>query len=116
MGRRNKRKLTKLALLKCKKDMIIYGRIDAHETCYIKGKEYIFIVDEKEGELFNINELEEIYFFNTPRITEGEFGDWFTEEYFDIIKIGNPEEFDLDEFALFRLEKLNKERKSFVLN
>jgi hypothetical protein len=117
MGKKKNKEIEKLAILHCKKDMIIYGRNPdcvTPDTCYKEGKDYFFIVDEKNGTLFNINEVKQVHFLHAPDIIDKcDFGDGYTNEYFDIVRVGRLEDFIFDDFTLFRLEKLNKERYNY---
>jgi len=114
MGKHKKKKLTKLALLKCEKDMIISGRNadGSPDTCFHKDTSYLFVVDEKKEEMFIVNETGEVHFMDAPDSND-ELVSEFEAEYFNVVKVGKPSEFDLDEFTLMKLEKLYKERYEY---
>jgi len=100
-------KTLKLAKLMCKESVIIYGRNANGEPdkCFEGGKEYLFCFDEKKGDLFTFNEVKEVHFLKMD--------DYFTDQYFDVITVGNADEFGLDEFTLNRMNRLNKDRYDF---
>jgi len=94
----------KLAKLNCKEDVIIYGRNqDGNpDHCFFKGKDYLFCLDEKKGDIFTYNEVKEVHFLALD--------DYYTDKYFDVIKIAEIEDFNLDEFTHKKHIKLNKEK------
>jgi hypothetical protein len=98
----------KIVKLKCKKDMIIYGRNEngKPDKCFECGKEYLFCFDEKTGNIFIFNEVKEIHSLDLE--------DYYTDKYFDVIAIDDAENFNLDEFSLNRMKRLYKDRNKFV--
>ena len=107
MPRKSIEKSLKLARLKCKESVIIYGRNANGEPdkCFEQGKEYLFCVDEKKGDIFTFNDVKEVHFFG--------LNDSYTDQYFDVIEVKDAEEFGLDEFTLSRMKRLNKDKYDF---
>jgi hypothetical protein len=97
----------KLAKLKCKEDVIIYGRNKNGEPdkCFKKGNEYLFCVDEIKHNIFTFNDVKEIHSLGLD--------DYYTDKYFEVLTIDESDNFGLDEFSLNRMERLYKDRKNF---
>lgn len=97
----------KLAKLKCKESVIIFGRNTNGEPdkCFEGGKEYLFCVDERKGQIFTHNDVKEVHFLKMD--------DYFTDKHFEVLVIKNADEFDLDEFTLSRMKRLNKDKYDF---
>lgn len=100
-------KQLKLAKLKCKGSVVIYGRnVDGSpDLCFEEGKEYLFCFDEKKNEIFTHNEVKEVHFLS--------LNDYYTDKHFVVVSIGEAELFGLDEFNLGRMKRLFKERHNF---
>jgi len=102
---KNKKQMNlKLATLLCKESVVIYGRNENGEAdrCFQKGKEYLFCVDEKKGEIFTLNDVKEVHFLS--------LSDYYTDKHFKVLTIKDIEKYDLDEFTLNRMKKLYKEK------
>ncbi|MCP1159341.1 hypothetical protein [Bacillus infantis] len=103
----SKNTLDKVAKLKCKQSVIIYGRNSdgSPDECFKEGREYLFCVDEKKGEIFAFNDVKEVHFLDLV--------DYYTDKHFDIVKIDQVENFNLDEFTHAKMKKLFKERYDY---
>lgn len=105
-----KTKTYKLALLRCVEDLVIpFKKDENHEEvdakCFSKGNEYLFCYEERSNELITINDVKEVH---TMKL----YSD-LSNEIFDIVRIDDPETFDLSEFELARLNKLFRERLNY---
>lgn len=107
MARRSNDEPLKLAKLICTQSVIIYGRNENGEPdkCFEVGNEYLFCVDEKKGEIFTFNDVKEVHFLSLD--------DYYTDKHFDVLTIKDAEEFELDEFTLSRMKRLNKDKYDF---
>ncbi|MCP1159390.1 hypothetical protein [Bacillus infantis] len=107
MTRKSPEKPLKLAKLKCKKSLIIYGRNTGSEPdkCFENGKDYLFCVDEKKCDIFTYNDVKEVHFLS--------LNDDYTYQHFILLEVNDAEEFGLDEFTLNRMKRLNKDRYDF---
>lgn len=99
----------KLALMKCIEDVIITGRNEdgSADHCFIGGKDYLFCVDEKKKkvDIFTFNEVKEVHFLKLL--------DDFSYKHFDLLKMDELDNFDLDEFTKAKYQKLFKERYEY---
>lgn len=101
------KKVMKLAELQCIKSVVIYGRRTDGEPdqCFEEGKKYLFCYDEKENDIFTYNDVKEVHFLS--------LNGYFTTKHFEVLSIGNAEQFGLDELGLARMVRLFKERHDF---
>lgn len=94
----------KLALYLCKKDIVIYGRNEdgSPDICYYKNEEYLFCLDEKKNNVFNICDVNEYYIDSVDNMVK--------DGKFELILIDDIENFGLDELSAYKYKKLHKER------
>ena len=95
-------KTISLVNLKCKESVIIFGRNKNGfpDKCFEEGKEYIFCLDEKNGDIFTYNDVREVHFLS--------MNDDYTDKYFEVLEIKQIDEFNLDEFTLNRMKNFIK--------
>lgn len=107
MPRKSKEKPLKLARLKCKESVVIYGRNEdgKPDNCFEIGKEYLFCYDEMKDEIFTHNDVNMVHFLT--------LNDAYTQKHFELLALKEAEGFALDEFSLGRMKRLYKERHDF---
>lgn len=96
-----------MAKMTCIQSVIICGRQgpDIPDLCFKEGKDYLFCYDEKKNEAFTQNEVGEMHFL--PLDSK------FTQEDFNNVRIGTPDQFGLSEFETARYAKMFKMRHSY---
>ena len=95
----------KLALYKCLENIDITGRNadGTPDRVFNKDKEYLFCYDEKKEQVFIICEVDEYYVSNIKYMEHG----------FKLVRVGNLDDFDLDELSQQRYKKLYRERLNY---
>lgn len=97
-----------ILLLKCKKNLVIEGRVKEPEVCFTEGNTYVFIYGDKKDEIVSINDIGFPHFFGKDED--------YTQQYFDLEYEGLAIDCGVDEFTLKRIEILINSLDDYALN